>query len=320
MLPPPPVPPPLPPPPPGLPPPPPPPVSAQRSTPTENLGKDRGGIVLEQIYTSSIQESRKALSSFLRSRGLSEENDSKSFTFISCYQPVVPVMQSGPLCGMVALAMASDLTGGHRVTTEEILTHAQNLGYSKQGEMFSASSMCELASHFLPSQNEHVELNGDHRSECVMAALTGGGLILMPYDADKNHSPCLRRGHKAHWALVTGFFVVLSSDKELSWLKSLCEADTEHPNLWFWPNTASPSDQESLRRQCQTHLDNTFVFAHQGKSKHTGLWALSDLLRSNNNLEEAGPERCADDYVIPEGGVRQGLNSQMVVLRSARLS
>ena len=29
-------------------------------------------------------------------------------------------------------------------------------------------------------------------------------LIDERYDADKNHGPCLRKGHKAHWTLVTG--------------------------------------------------------------------------------------------------------------------
>lgn len=29
------------------------------------------------------------------------------------------------------------------------------------------------------------------------------------YDADKNFSPCQKRGHKAHWAVVTGMILPL---------------------------------------------------------------------------------------------------------------
>lgn len=27
------------------------------------------------------------------------------------------------------------------------------------------------------------------------------------YDSDYNHAPCLRYGHKAHWALVIGYLI-----------------------------------------------------------------------------------------------------------------
>lgn len=40
-------------------------------------------------------------------------------------------------CGMVALAMASELAGDSCVTTEDILSEAIKRGFSKCGEMFS---------------------------------------------------------------------------------------------------------------------------------------------------------------------------------------
>ena len=31
-----------------------------------------------------------------------------------------------------------------------------------------------------------------------------GWPVLVPYDNDKNFEPCLKNGHKAHWAVLTG--------------------------------------------------------------------------------------------------------------------
>ena len=40
--------------------------------------------------------------------------------------------------------------------------------------------------------------------------LARGDLLLVPYDPDKNYVPVLKKGHKAHWALVTGELLTLS--------------------------------------------------------------------------------------------------------------
>ena len=34
--------------------------------------------------------------------------------------------------------------------------------------------------------------------------LARGDVLLVPYDPDKNYVPVLKKGHKAHWALITG--------------------------------------------------------------------------------------------------------------------
>jgi hypothetical protein len=36
------------------------------------------------------------------------------------------------------------------------------------------------------------------------AKCTSSALTLHRYDSDFNHEPCNKRGHKAHWALLTG--------------------------------------------------------------------------------------------------------------------
>lgn len=37
-------------------------------------------------------------------------------------------------------------------------------------------------------------------------------LKISRYDPDFNHSPCLKSGHKAHWALVIGHLITESDE------------------------------------------------------------------------------------------------------------
>uniref|UniRef100_A0A1I8Q9J1 Actin maturation protease n=1 Tax=Stomoxys calcitrans TaxID=35570 RepID=A0A1I8Q9J1_STOCA len=41
----------------------------------------------------------------------------------------------------------------------------------------------------------------------VREALQQGACVFVAYDPDYNHSPCLKSGHKAHWALVIGYLI-----------------------------------------------------------------------------------------------------------------
>ncbi|XP_061395885.1 actin maturation protease [Musca vetustissima] len=41
----------------------------------------------------------------------------------------------------------------------------------------------------------------------VRDALLQGACLFVPYDPDFNHSPCLKSGHKAHWALIIGHLI-----------------------------------------------------------------------------------------------------------------
>ena len=91
-------------------------------------------------------------------------------------------------------------------------------------------------------------------------------------------------------------------------IDEMCHQDSELHNLWY----TNTSDEAVLTTLCRPN--NTYVFAHQGKSKHTGLWLLSDLLASNSNLIEVGPDRSHEEFVLPEGGITEGLCSQTVTL------
>ena len=70
----------------------------------------------------------------------------------------------------------------------------------------------------------------------------------------------------------------------------------------------------NLRNHLRTGAD-VYVFAKQGKSRHTGLWNLDSLIRSCENLEELDPkiQSDRDNYVIP-CRLQDGLAGQVLVL------
>ncbi|GJQ76233.1 hypothetical protein Trydic_g1972 [Trypoxylus dichotomus] len=97
------------------------------------------------------------------------------------YVPLPVLLQDGPQCGLVSLAMF--ISNASKDKVEELLKVAKQRGYTSNGEMFSADNLCKLANDFT-----------------TYTAF----VYNVPYDADKNHSPCLKNGHKAHWAAISG--------------------------------------------------------------------------------------------------------------------
>lgn len=63
-----------------------------------------------------------------------------------------------------------------------------------------------------------------------------------------------------------------------------------------------------------------YVLAKQGKSLRYQLWPLETLVRSNSQLREMDPKRAADGtpYVLPQGGLEEGLAGQVVLLHGDR--
>ena len=69
----------------------------------------------------------------------------------------------------------------------------------------------------------------------------------------------------------------------------------------------------------KVHLKDTadmYVFAKQGKSRHTGLWNLDLLIKSCENLQETGVKIQSDisNYIVPTD-LRAGLAGQIIVLQ-----
>ena len=136
----------------------------------------------------------------------------------------------------------------------------------------------------------------------------------------------------SHGICIAGFIVAFpDSDNFPECVRSACRVDSEIPSLLHWPDNPPLSlcedltsalssvilqaeESSSCSRQCRL-----YVYGHQGKSKHAGVWSLGELLQSNAQLEEAGPERGIEDYVIPQEGVVGGLKSQILIVKRRNL-
>ncbi|XP_063367541.1 actin maturation protease [Cydia amplana] len=202
--------------------------------------------------------------------------------FKYCYKHFESILQVGPTCGLAALSM---LVRG-KVSASEMLDVCKQEGYSNNGEMLSSKDMVKLAEKvFSLADIEGVSCGvkfGHLFSHDIIEKLLDGAVLLVPYDADANHSPCLRQGHKAHWALISGVIICKN------------------------PRSTLDSDP-----------DNVYVLCRHGKSRFLATWRLFDLYNSNKNLWEFIPPKGKENqlFIIPKGGIGgvDGLRKQFVI-------
>ncbi|KAI1302379.1 UPF0692 protein C19orf54 -like protein [Halotydeus destructor] len=187
---------------------------------------------------------------------------------------VKSIIQDGPMCGLVAASMASQLFG-EEVPTEILFEHAKKLGFTRNGEMFSVYHMKALLESLLQVDAQVVESTSVDSSQLI-GHLHNGWPILVPYDADGNHEPCLKRGHKAHWAVAVGCCALSSESHDFEQVVKV------------------ESALELVQREHQF-----YVFAKQGKSRYLKAWNFEQLWKSNQNLEEPDPKLDKQTYVIP---------------------
>lgn len=67
-----------------------------------------------------------------------------------------------------------------------------------------------------------------------------------------------------------------------------------------------------------TEAVEVYILAKQGKSLRYQLWKLETVAQSNGQLRELDPQRASDGsrYILPPGGVEEGLSGQVVLLYS----
>ena len=114
-------------------------------------------------------------------------------------------------CGLVVLKLCSDMVQKdihvkNKCPDKEIfdlLQLAKDSGFTYHGEMFSARDMSVLAKMYY-QMNYKVVTSGLEDYTGLIHHILQGYPVLVPYDADRNNEPCLKNGHKAHWAVVTG--------------------------------------------------------------------------------------------------------------------
>lgn len=207
----------------------------------------------------------------------------KKAPFLYKYNHFKSILQVGPTCGLAALSM---LVKGE-VNIEEILSIAKLESFSNNGEMFSCNNMAKLAEKvFSLVDIENVKCsvkNGGLYSKETIDKMLEGAVLLVPYDADCNHSPCLKNGHTAHWGLICGIIIVEDAGE-------------------FYDFTPS----------------NIYIISRHGKSRFLAAWSIEDIAKSNKNLWEFSPRRGDDGltYVLPEGGIggKEGLRNQFLLI------
>nr|XP_033811210.1 UPF0692 protein C19orf54 homolog [Geotrypetes seraphini] len=234
-----------------------------------------------------------------------QDSFNRELQWLLFYKHVPSLIQEGPQCGLVALWMAGPLLQFKAsISIEEIVQVALERGYTAQGEMFSATHMACLAEEVFCCRAELLEGMDGKNQWKLLHHLTAGHPALVPYDEDCNHEPCMRSGHRAHWAIITGVLFGLKGRPR----SKVYKEDPDITGL-FYPHADSPPP-------CIPEIAEVYLLAKQGKSLRYQLWEYGTVSASNRQLVNFDPKRSADGkvYVLPEGGVKTGLCGKLVLL------
>ncbi|KAJ9598928.1 hypothetical protein L9F63_026534 [Diploptera punctata] len=178
--------------------------------------------------------------------------------------------------------MASSCTSSP-LSEEQLLLEARARGFTNHGEMFSVDDMATLARDMLEKNCREVEvLSGGlgQDKEYVLQKLKSDSILLIPYDADANDAPCCRRGHKAHWAVVSGVIISATSQHTCHLLAR--QGKSRHLAVWSY---------EELQRSNENLMEMDPGRATDGRS-----------------------------YILPPGGVAAGLCGRAILLHDLGIS
>ena len=117
--------------------------------------------------------------------------------------------------------------------------------------------------------------------------------------------------------LIAGYFVAVHPS-----IKTMIDFETLKDQKDFYevthllyhlkPKDATTEHIAKILSENTGLLKECLVFVHHGKSKHVNAWSIVELLQSNGQLTEVGPERNEVNYVIPNGDLHFGLKGQIV--------
>ena len=227
-----------------------------------------------------------------------EGSAAKAATALALLHASPAVRQQGPSCGVVGAALgaavvrrrtAADGDGAAAIDADAValLACAREKGWSREGEAFDASQLAQCATDVFPDIQVECVVKPLHEDD-VVALLAGGAVVLVAYDADKDHTPRQTRGANAHWALVVG---CVGSD--------LGEPDVAEPGL------VVPLPFLRVSELC--------VLVRHGKTTHLGLWPFSRLAASNAQLSD-GSTIDRERYVVP-ADLREHLANRYITMR-----
>ncbi|XP_055541070.1 actin maturation protease [Wyeomyia smithii] len=186
-------------------------------------------------------------------------------------QNVTSILQMGPTCGLTALSMLFEGSP----SAKSFLEMAIEKGYSNNGEMFSACQLNDLLAIALDENRHLVEygpvthtlVGGDMDDANIRMQLRLGAMFLVPYDPDRNHTPSLNRGHKAHWALIVGYLIDQFDDFYVF------ARHGKTKNLALWPLRDLARSNANLVEFCQPtgYPNEIFILPEGGIGGQKGL-------------------------------------------------
>lgn len=230
--------------------------------------------------------------------------------WVACNHQVRYISQEGPTCGLVALCMAASMIQSPIKSPAAVLASARQQGYTIQGEMFSASNTLKFAETEFDMTGRLLSGGLESHVEEVVIHLARGLPVLVPYDKDSNNEPAAKKGHSAHWAVLTGFLLALPHDVSLP---LSCHGDNSTPDLVCHLPPWS-ADMMSILPQLLCQTSQLYVFARQGKSRLLGAWRYDTLAQSNKNLTEYDPT-LEGDFVLHPEGLAAGLAEKIILLQ-----
>lgn len=146
----------------------------------------------------------------------------------------------------------------------------------------------------------------DSNRNLIIKNLLDGNPILVPYDTDANHEPCLRNGKKAHWCIANGVAMRINKDKFNSLIN---DDDLMNRSIIDLKNLKSDDRIKLINESLDLHL-----FCKQGKSMHLKLFPFDRLVESNKNLFEVDDSKQTSDFNIPNEGIKNSLCDQFLLI------
>lgn len=170
----------------------------------------------------------------------------------------------------------------------------------------------ELARKFYAC--EQIDIKSESDEAKLFESLFKSKPILIAYDCDFNFEPCNKQGVKAHWALITGFLIPVDFK-----MLSISESEVNLRLVPFEKHFTDEMAQKYIEHFSNGKIDKSSirVICKHGKSRHSGIWKLSDLLKSNFQLEKVDPDKCdPTKFVLPENGsLKNTLASKALVFK-----
>ena len=204
-----------------------------------------------------------------------------------------PRLQVGPQCGVLAVLAGVAALGIPGLTLDLVMQEARRAGLSKQGELFSAESAALLAG--LVGRAGRVEAAVRLADTAwLLSTLSTPGVILVPYDCGPDSAVVLASGERAHWGAVTG---VLVPGPGPGITRVRGRADLS-PQLL---QAAGPASEVRL-------------LVRQSKAIELSVLRRDLLLASCEQLTLTASRRQDGSYILPQGGVKEGLCGKIVIL------